>query len=312
MLKISPFNSIRVAFVFLYSYVLSSLPRDGSPDFSSYLQYSLSSTHILTSKLDNISLLLFNEPLWLLLNSIVSYILSPDPAVRLIIFLSSFILAYSIIYLSGTPFFWALVILLLPLSIKNNIFHIRQGLSVSIFTLGFFLPRTWYSSFLLLCTPFIHSSFFFILPMYAASHYALYIKLDSRIRSLLFVLIGFCLSSLGLLIATLGGARQALTYLNSSITVSGLGFLLWLLVFLLYLSQGKHFLHMNAFQVSLLALYLATYWKFEFSGRLLESAAAIILLAGFQLTGSKLTYFKSLLLVAFLFLGWLIFLPYFT
>src|SRR5690606_18668502 len=79
----------------LYASFLTSLPLSGFKDRISYLRYARTSFETLQKYLDQgITSTLTNEPIWLLLNSILSLQFPPESTVRIIIFLSSFGFSY--------------------------------------------------------------------------------------------------------------------------------------------------------------------------------------------------------------------------
>jgi len=88
--------------------------------------------------------------------------------------------------------------------------------------------------------------------------------------------------SLGLWVQLLG-ARQAEQYSFDMTEVSGLGFVFWLAVLALFLSQGKRFLQTRQRATSILLFYLLSYFFIEVTARIFESGLPIVLLAGLAL-----------------------------
>lgn len=80
--------------------------------------------------------------------------------------------------------------------------------------------------------------------------------------------------------------------------VSGVGFVMWALIALLLVLQGRSFLDKNTFAIGALLFYLATYFLTPIAGRLFESAVLFVLLAGLTLTSYR-KYGFMLIILAF-------------
>ncbi len=117
----------------------------------------------------------------------------------------------------------------------------------------------------------------------------------------LFVFIILTISS-GI-IAQLFGARQASVYVFQMTDVSGMGFIYWLVIFGLFLSQGKSFFfrHANTIAVSITLFYLVSYFLIEVTARVFESGLPLVLMTGLELTGwRRVIFISSYLLFALL------------
>lgn len=68
-------------------------------------------------------------------------------------------------------------------------------------------------------------------------------------------------------------------YKFSATEVSGLGFLFWLVVFLLCWLQGRNFAKENVLALAAIVFYLTTYFLMEVTVRIYESMVVIVLLA---------------------------------
>lgn len=99
-------------------------------------------------------------------------------------------------------------------------------------------------------------------------------------------------------LASLLGARQADTTALMDSGVSGVGFVMWALIALLLVLQGRSFLDKNTFAIGALLFYLATYFLTPIAGRLFESAVLFVLLAGLTLTSYR-KYGFMLIILAF-------------
>lgn len=174
--------------------------------------------------------------------------------------------------------------LIFPQVIGKAVVHIRQGLAISVFLLGWFtLSKPW-RWLLFALTPLIHGSFFFVLFLYGFTWFLQQLRFALDLRTIATVLLGLMIG-LGLgSIASLLGARQAGEYEFSTAAVSGLGFLFWLCVFVLYWLQGRNFAKENALAMVAITFYLTTYFLIEVTARIFESMVVIVLLASLCLT----------------------------
>jgi hypothetical protein len=81
------------------------------------------------------------------------------------------------------------------------------------------------------------------------------------------------------------GARQAAQYDFHMTEVSGLGFVLWFVIFVLWVFEGRSFLREHVFETGMIVFYLSTYWLIEVTARIFESGMLLVLLAGLALPG---------------------------
>jgi hypothetical protein len=79
--------------------------------------------------------------------------------------------------------------------------------------------------------------------------------------------------------------------------VSGLGFLFWLVVAVLFVLQGKIHLEKHQAAAGVLLLYLLSYFFVEVTGRIFESGLPLVLLAALGLTFWRRWAFISLFIV---------------
>ena len=147
-------------------------------------------------------------------------------------------------------------------------------------------------------TPFIHASFFFILALLALTWVLRSIRFAPDLKTISYIAagIGFGLG-LGVL-AELLGARQVGTHAFERTDVSGLGFLLWVMILGIMLSAGKTWLRDHAFESGVVIFYLATYWLIEVTARIFESGLVVVLLAGLTLRGWRRQVFLGIVLGA--------------
>lgn len=272
---------------FLYALSLSTLlPVDESiKDRINYLVYARESDVIfLRYFIDGNFAVFFNEPVWLFLNFFLSQFFEPDTTVRFFIFLSAFITSFLVLKVDPKFIIFLLFFLVFPGIIGKFVIHLRQGVAISIFLLGWLSVSKSWRCFLFILTPLIHSSFFFVIFLYTLTiiFQQLRFALDLRLISIvtLGVLIGFGLGFL----ANLAGARQSGEYDFDAAGVSGLGFLFWLGILVIYCLEGRVFSRVNMLAISAIVFYLTTYFLIEVSGRIFESMIVIVLLAGLNLS----------------------------
>ena len=296
---------VSVIAAILYGAMLCRIPQEHFKDFSNYIVYAEYSWERLLGLLsDGLLTTLSNEPVWLLINAALGSLLPSEEVVRLIIFFSASTVAWVVLRNHPRQFFWLLIFLLLPMVIKNHLIHLRQGLAISVFLLGWFASSKWQRRILLSLTPFIHASFFFVLPILVASKAMIKLRLGPDIRIIVFAMAGIGVGiGLGWLAALLG-ARQAYEYQFAMTDVSGLGFVLWLGVFILFRMEGRQFLRIHAFETGMIVFYLGTYWLIEVTARIFESSVLLVLIAGLSLTGWRLVAYKIIVCCVLFGLSW--------
>ncbi|MGI2100258.1 EpsG family protein [Shewanella oncorhynchi] len=271
---------------FLYSLALVFIiPIDAVMDRANYLIYASDSELIFARYFFSGFLsILTNEPVWLILNVFLNIFFTAENVVFIVIFFSSFVSSYLVLKSNPKYFLFLLFILFVPQIVSKYIVHLRQGLAISFFLIGWSLTNTKWRFLYFFITPFIHSSFFFVLFLYFFTEISFKLKLARDIRGVLVVFLGLSLG-LGLgYVANLVGARQANEYNFSSTNISGLGFIFWFGVFSLYWFQGRGFVRKHAFSISALIFYLSTYFLIEVTGRIFESMIIFVLLASLDLT----------------------------
>lgn len=289
----------------IYGGTLSQIPSENFKDFPNYLAYAEHSwERFLSLASSDLLALIFNEPVWLLINATLGSAFSPETVVRLIIFLSASTTAWVVFRSHRDKFIWLLILLALPIVVKNNLIHLRQGAAISVFLLGWFSTKRSNGWTLLGLTPFIHSSFFLLLPVLWGARLMVGIRLGSGARLILFVVMGVIAGISVAWLANLLGARQAQTYQVSTTEVSGLSFVLWTGILALFLAEGREFLKTYSFETGVIAFYLSTYWLIEVTARIFESGVLLVLLAGLALTGFRRLAYGTAILIALLLFPW--------
>ncbi len=280
-----------VALIFALSLVFL-IPSDGILDRFNYLELlTAGRDSVFFEKTNNFLTVLFNEPIWFALNYILSNYFEPSTSLDIIIFFSAFTTVYLLLKNNTSNFIFTLVILLSPQILKNNVVHIRQGLAISFFLLGFFSRQKINFFYLLSCL--IHSSFFvvctFILLTSIFEKFKLSVIIQLFIILLLSISANFLLLSKGSMI----DARQFNAYENKDVELSGLAFIYWTFILILYLNDSLLFKKRNMWLIGLLIFYLATQFFIPYSPRIFESALPIFLFSGSELTSLRRILFRS-------------------
>lgn len=295
-----------VTIALIYAVVLTYANSDQLDDHSFYVNYATIPAYLIHYYLGNgyISLL-FNEPIWLCLNWLLSVFLEPEQIIRSIVFVSAFVTAYVVLSQGARKHFIILLLfLLLPQVIKNNLIQLRQGLAVAIFIAGWYSTRASLRRVTALITPFIHSSFFFILAIAATIKFLSAmrfsgLRISSSIKLISIITICMSMAFLGLTVAAYLGARQGVGYEQWGEDVSGIGFVFWFCMLLNYLAEGEEYLRQNMLSISIIIFYLAAYFVSPISARVFESVLLIILISGLSLTHWRKWCFYSLFVFYF-------------
>lgn len=296
------FDLIAVVLTGVYAYILSSLPIDAYVDRDNYLNYVKYSSALFA---DNFSIspavALFNEPLWLLTNTLLSQLFDAEGAVRLIIFGSAFIYCWRVVKLliasklsRSNAILFLVVLLFLPQITKNYVIHLRQGFALAVFLLACGdLRSIGRSIFGALVAALIHSSFFLILAILLLAYIVRALSL-SFLQSTLLVLVFGCVCMLGLeLVASIAHARQS-DVAGELDERSGLAFVFWLGIFIVYWlyasKSGRELRVPIIYGMTSIALYLFLYFTSPFAGRIFESClpALIVVVARFMPAGRKI------------------------
>lgn len=276
--------SIVIAVVF--ALVLAMLPVNAFIDREAYFVYAEGSLAILAlNAAQGIGAVLTNEPLWLLVNIVLSFFFDAENCVRIIIGISAYLVARSTVQSRFEQLLLVLLFLLLPQVLKNYVIHLRQGLAISIFMMGWVGVDGRKRWGMILLTPFIHASFFFVVAFILLNRILAEIRASAGIRLIAFFAVGLVLSFATIWLAASFGARQASEYQSGAGNeISGLGFVFWTLFGCIYALQGRKFLRANMLAIGILIFYLTSYFFLPVAARIFESALLLILLAGLDLT----------------------------
>lgn len=273
-------------FSLCYAGALVYLPLDVFKDRDNYFVYANYSDVILARySAGGLFSFLANEPLWLSLNVILSNYLYPENVVRVFIFVPAFLVSWQLLKNNPRHALWMVLFLLSPQVLKNHIIHLRQGVGLGVFVLGYFAGPKWLRIGLMLAAGFIHASILFVLVIGLMVWASDALRSEPRLRAAVLIM-GFV--TIGVLIGIVSGglgARQAITYADADLEISGLGFFFWLVMLGLFASAGASFLKDNMFAFANLAFYLAIYFLTPVAARIFESGLFLVFQAGLALPG---------------------------
>lgn len=289
----------------VYAFFLTSLPIDAFLDRINYFIYARSSYFIQSFYINSYISYLSNEPLWLSMNVQLYRIFDEETIVRAFIFLPAFVTAFLISSKGRLNLLFLFLLLAVPGVIQNYIVHIRQGVALSVFLLGYFSQQREIRYSLILLSPFIHSAFFAISAIFFVQE--IFQKFDrvnfwKRAAALIAAGAGLLLflelfvSSATLQMLT-QSFRQLDEYRNINSEISGAGFVLWMMILLLLVSDGLNFVEENLFSIMSLLFYLSIYFVVPFAGRIIECVIVPIFFAGMMLSKWKKWAFVGLIFV---------------
>lgn len=282
------YTLLPVLVALIYASTLATLPIDDFHDRENYFLYATKSFAI--AEIYSVSYIryLTNEPLWLFMNYTLYELVDSETIVRLFIFAPAFICAYLIGSKGRCPPLLLVVALLFPGIMQNYIVHIRQGVAISIFLIGFMSDNHRVRYLMFALAPFVHSAFFVISGVFVLA------LLLRRIPSLnayhRFGIISIVLMILAALLNNLMTAadlRQVDEYQGLSVEYSGLGFMFWLFIFGLFIREGRQFLDRNMAQLAILLFYLIIYFLAPFAARLLECILIPLYISGLSLSPER-------------------------
>mgnify|MGYP005845915467 CR=1 FL=1 len=285
--RVSPLQKLACLLVALiYATLLCSFPMEGVIDRANYLEMARVSPLILARYLgQGVHSLFANEPVWLAINSVLGLLFDDTVVVRILVFFSAFVVSYLLLLNNPKNFFWLLLVLVFPQVMKNFVIHIRQGLAIAVFLLGWFSTGNKKRLFFIGLSPFIHSSFFIIIAILVGGWVLKKLKMAPDVKLLLYFCVSLTLALLVAQFAALVGARQATTTAVTAEAASGIGFLFWSAMLVVMLLQGRRFLHQHTVASGVLIFYLAAYFFTPISGRVFESGVLLVLLALLATTG---------------------------
>lgn len=273
---------IYLFFALLISYLLIS-PDDimWAQDRFFYLVYAESSWTLIQNNISRgLFTFLSNEPLFLLINSALALLFSPESVVKIIIFTASFLGLYSLGRLSKYNFWILFLFLFVPTFLLKYTTHLRQGFAMSLYFWGLTgIANDKKLKYIRFLTPFIHSSMAFVLLYEFLEAFFKKIKFSSGLR---LIFSSGVLTSFMVLIPSLavmfGDRRSGQYAFEFGLSGSGLGFFIWLLA-------GSYFIIFNKkTYISTICsygiiFYLVSYFYLDFGARVFESVFPLIALS---------------------------------
>ncbi len=287
----------------IYATFLTSLPIDNFVDRVNYFMYARTSRAVADFYSYSIISYLTNEPLWLVLNSFLYTFVSDETVIRIFIFVPAFVSAYLLAAKGRYNVGLICIALLVPGIVQNYIIHIRQGVAIAVFLLGFLSDDRRIRYTMILLAPFIHSAFFVVSPLF------LVVEVANRFTTFnVYLRFGLIVLALTIIVAFLGVimssalVRQVDEYQNIDTEFSGLGFMFWSAILLLFVTEGSKFLERNMLQMLTMIFYLMIYFFAPFAGRVLECVLIPIFMAGMSLPSwKKLAFTGGIALYSFQF-----------
>ncbi|TDA95747.1 hypothetical protein [Halomonas marinisediminis] len=302
----SPAKSIAIALVSLaFALFAISFEALEITDRSRYVVHIAAADVIVFRYLpEGVLTYLVNEPLWKLLNYALNLAFdNPLDAIKCYVFVASFVSAYIVLSHDSRYFLLLLAFILLPQFLKNYIAHLRQGVAISVFLIGWLGFTGRWRIFIIMLTPFIHSSFFFLLVILGIQKALSYISITIAPRMILYAIIIGAMSLASLVLAEALGARQT-SYEYFGADISGKGFVFWLAIFSLFASQGGAFIQKHLLAMSVLLFYLVSYTFLPVAARIFESGIILVLLASLSLSPGRFLLFLPAFFL-FFFMQWL-------
>jgi len=271
----------RLIVPFVYASVLTALPVDVFYDRQSYFNYVTDSWFLLVANWQQgILPLVANEPVWLLLNALLGLFLSPENAVRLIVFIAAFIVSRYILLHSAYPLAIGVLVLLFPVLLRNQLCTLRNALATALFLVGWFSAVGGGRWILIALAALVHVSFFIIAALAIVCQILVRLRLGADIRQLVYVGMGILYTFAAVEVAQLIGARHGYDYagLGRVSEASGIGFLYWSFALGLAFWEGRQFLRHHALPIAVITLHLTSYPFVDFGARAFESIIALILI----------------------------------
>jgi len=254
-------------------------------DRVNYLKYVIHIDYLLQSIKYN-SELVFFEPLFLCVVYVFNIIcLTPLYTINAIVFVSATVAFLMLLQKGSVNFFWSLVIFLFPWFLVSYLMNLRQGLAIGVFLIGWFLFSGKQRIFILLLTPLIHYSFYFILISLLIIKLLATLRINPRLTVLLSLATGI---SQGFMVFYLSPylVPDQLSGLYTDIgAYFGMGFIFWAVIFLTFFIQNNDFIKTHLFPIFGIGNYLGAVIIFSPFSRVLQNIVVFVLIAGFSLNG---------------------------
>lgn len=253
---------------------------------------------------DGLGTVLANEPLFLVINIVLSSLFSSENVLRIIIFVSTLLALYSIGKKTSFNLWVLAFFVLIPQFNKNHIIHLRQGLALSVYLLAINQKDYRIEWTLKILAALIHTSIVFIILFeileMVMEKTKLKFKLEMILVSVFFLVFMNSFSILSLFIAD----RRFEEYAFSTATnASGLGFLLWFFVGIFFIVMTKKN-HENKICFYGIIFYLVSYYFVEFGARVFENVLPLIIIGMLNEENKRIRYLYILFLVSYGLVQW--------
>ena len=276
------------------SCLLFLIPIDAVLDRQNYLnsaQNGWSDLIFLGNYIEGIFKLFVNEPLWLIINIALSKFFNPEFIVGLFVFIPAFITSYILLKNNKKDIFFVILFLVFPQIIKNHVIHLRQGIAIMFFLFSYYSSGKLKQNGFLFLASLIHSSFFLVIVIKLYLYFLNKSNLEIRLQVVFTAIVSLIIGSCILFFAELFGASQAQVYLESKYIISGIAFIFWFIIILVFVAEGNEFIHSNMFSIASILLYLATYFLTPVTARVFESSLAVVMISGLNLGKNKKAVF---------------------
>lgn len=269
----------------LYAIFLSNIPSELFRDRGAYLRYAQKGIELFSLYGFDIKKIIFNEPLFLIINEFLGIFFNPEVIVKSLVFFISFSFSYFICFNAKNmkcALLGLMLLIIIPQSFHAQLVILRQSLAVSIFlwAIIFFENKKYILLTSVICC-FIHSSFFIITPLLFIG---LYINFNERYKYFLYpllyaIIIAFSAQFLSSALE-LRQAEQNHNLASSNVSVSGIGFIIWTIAAFILISREK-WLNNSILLLRLTILFLIFYCSLYFispiSGRIFSALTTMII-----------------------------------
>ncbi|MBX0319604.1 EpsG family protein [Shouchella clausii] len=290
------------------SFFLALRPIPWARDDYNYLEYMINASILFSNALNKIianPLNIFTvEPLWLSINYYLSFIASPEMSLRIIIFLGAFMVVVGLGRFTNYSFLILFFFIFMPQILKNHITHLRQGLALGVFLIGWTSKRK-IGRKLKYLSPFIHTSFLFVFFFLFFEKMSKKVGLSLSVRLTLFCLGSFLAINYLPHIAGLLGDRRISEYEFSTFDDSSfLGWIWWALLglIIIILTQRNRESILGYYAI---CFYLISYFFVDFSARIFENVLPIIV-ASIVLMRTNLKFLLIGILLLYSLIQWYI------
>ncbi|MEZ2894023.1 EpsG family protein [Providencia rettgeri] len=268
-----------------YASILSNFPSELFRDRVAYLRYAEKGIELFSLYGFDIKKIIFNEPLFLVINEVLSIIFEPDKIIQFLVFFISFTFSYFICFHArniNCALLGLLLLFIIPQSFHAQLVILRQSLAVSILLWSIILfDNKKYILLTSLFCCFIHSSFFIFTPLLFVG---LFFNFNERYKYFFYP---FCYALLitfsAHFLSSVLGLRQAdqnQALASNDVSVSGFGFILWGVATIVLASRNK-ILNNNVLLLRLTVLFLIFYCSLYFispiSGRVFSALTTLII-----------------------------------